>query len=555
VSPEARALQSQFAQRIMEGYPYAVDPDTNDLLSGVIDASDAWPYLEMLHDFFVGRVQELLDDRGSAEWLWWIRRLGGQFDDVNDMRSTPPYIDGVAEALAAGVSPPSTPFPDHPTFEFPFTDQVLLDLTWLREISIMMYRLHATMKRCAKGQPALLVPGEVPRWAPDDNLDDAIEEYDNRTERESVNLLQAIGVAGTCAIRPDPARHRIGGLVPHWYHISVERPPAFDRADPLPYLFSWMDLDAIEPIGDHNVLTEAHVALILLLWAAFNIGSREPEHLRRRMTAPMQWGYMVTPTDNFLIPALDEMCSWLDEGVGKALDGCWKPRSAADILDVLRAIEPEVWPPLCGCPVHEANTQSLIDLVGTSRRLFATLLRPADGAAVNVWSAHFEQDVQAVLDHSEWRPPDAMRGLIGRTIRRPDRSHLTDIDALGFNAGRLLIVSCKSIAFTLPALRGEFAVTRNIVDKTHAAATEWSQVLSTLQTHPELLGDAVPEATAIDGCVVFPSVPFYTDAQWRHTVFDHFPYLLSIAELSTLLGQRTFLEPLARATRPRGGRR
>jgi len=41
-------------------------------------------------------------------------------------------------------------FPDHPTFEFPLTPELLLDLTWLREISVMMYRLNATVKRCAK---------------------------------------------------------------------------------------------------------------------------------------------------------------------------------------------------------------------------------------------------------------------------------------------------------------------------------------------------------------------------------------------------------------------
>ena len=174
VSPEALGLRDEYRQRIMDGYPYAADPDTDEPLSGLIDAAAGWPYLERIHDFFVGRVQELVSDRGSAEWLWWLRRLRGQFDDVNDIPSTGPYIEGVAEALAAGVNRPSTPFPDHPTFEFPFTPEVLFDLTWLREISIMMYRLHATMKRCAKGQAVDLIPGEIPRWEPDDRLDDAI---------------------------------------------------------------------------------------------------------------------------------------------------------------------------------------------------------------------------------------------------------------------------------------------------------------------------------------------------------------------------------------------
>ena len=548
VSPEALGLRAEYRQRIMDGYPYAADPDTQEPLSGLIDAAAGWPYLETIHNFFVGRVQELVSDRGSAEWLWWLRRLRGQFDDVNDIPSTGPYIEAVAEALSAGVNRPSTPFPDHPTFEFPFTPGVLLDLTWLREISIMMYRLHATMKRCAKGQAVDLIPGEIPRWEPDDKLDDAIEEYDKRSEREGSNLLTAVGVVGSPTINPDPERLRIGGLVPHWYGIGVEHPPAFDKADPLPFLFSWIDLDTIGPLCEQAILTETHVALILLLWAAFNIGSREPEHAMRRMTTPFQWGYMVTPTDNFLIPALDEMCEWLTEGAGHALSGCWNPQSAAEVLEVLRAIEPEVWPPLCGCPVHEADRHSVIDLVGASRSLFATLLRPAEGADVNVWSAHFEHDVQAIIDKSPWRPPDQMRPLIGQTVRRANGTALTDIDALGFNDGRMLVVSCKSIAFTVPALRGEFAVTRNITEKIHSAASEWDEVTKALRDDPTLLRAGVFRDVAIDGCVVFPSTPFYTDPRWRRSVFDVFPYLLSVSELSTRLGEPSFFTAAATST-------
>jgi hypothetical protein len=536
VSPEAIGLRDEYRQRIMDGYPYAADPDTDEPPSGLIDAAAGWPYLEKIHDFFVGQVQEFVSDRGSAEWLWWLRRLRGQFDDVNDIPSTGPYIEGVAEALSAGVSRPSIPLPDHPTFEFPFTPEMLLDLTWLREISIMMYRLHATMKRCAKGQRVDLTPGEIPRWEPDDQLDDAIEEYDRRSEQEGSNLLTAVGVVGGRTVKPDLGRLRIGGLVPHWYGVGVERPPAFDKADPLPFLFSWIDLDAIKPLHEQAILTETHVALILLLWAAFNIGTREPEHSLRRMTTPVQWGYMVTPTNSFLVPALDEMCEWMTEGAGHAMKGCWRPQSAAEVLEILHAIRPEVWPPLCGCPVHEAGSHSAIDLVGASRRLFATLLRPADGTDVNVWSAHFESDVQAIIDQSPWRPPEQVRPLIGRTVRRANGTALTDIDALGFNDGRILLISCKSIAFTVPALRGEFAVTRNIKEKIESAASDWDEVTKILQDDRTLLGAGVSQEILIDGCVVFPSTPFYTDPRWRRSVFNVFSYLISVSELSTCLG-------------------
>jgi hypothetical protein len=245
---------------------------------------------------------------------------------------------------------------------------------------------------------------------------------------------------------------------------------------------------------------------------------------------------MVTPTNSFLVPALDEMCEWMTEGAGHAMKGCWRPQSAAEVLEILHAIRPEVWPPLCGCPVHEAGSHSAIDLVGASRRLFATLLRPADGTDVNVWSAHFESDVQAIIDQSPWRPPEQVRPLIGRTVRRANGTALTDIDALGFNDGRILLISCKSIAFTVPALRGEFAVTRNIKEKIESAASDWDEVTKILQDDRTLLGAGVSQEILIDGCVVFPSTPFYTDPRWRRSVFNVFSYLISVSELSTCLG-------------------
>jgi hypothetical protein len=515
----------------MDVYPYAVDPETGEPLSGKIDAPDAWDYLETLHDSFVERVRDVLSNRGSAEFLWWLRRLSGQFDSVNDLRSTGPYVQLIAEALATGLSRPASPVPNLAMFTFPLTAEVLWELSWLSEISILMYRLHATMKRCAKGEAVDLIPGDVPRWEPDDMLDDAIEEYDSRTERESANIMQSVGVvapAGTLS----PQHVSVGGLVPNWHATYSPKARPFGKHEPLPFLFEWVDLDAVAPLREQQVLSRDHVALIALLWAAFNIGTRDPEMTVQRMTAPVQWGYMVTPTENFLVRALDEMCSWMQEGSGKALAGCWVPRSASEILAVLDALQPRVWPPLCGNPVHSAEEHSVIDLAGASRRLFATLLRPSDGADVNVWSFHFEQNVQDAIDGTLWQPQGNVRMLIGRKVMRRDGSHMTDIDAVAYRNRDLVLVSCKSLAFTVPALAGELSITRNIVDKTHAAASQWSDVIAELRDDPGLLPLNLPSDVRISGCVAFPSVPFFTEPQWRFEVLDGVPYMVSVNELA-----------------------
>jgi hypothetical protein len=164
------------------------------------------------------------------------------------------------------------------------------------------------------------------------------------------------------------------------------------------------------------------------------------------------------------------------------------------------------------------------------------LVRPADGTEVNYWSKHFERDTQDAIDATHWRPHGEWRTLIGRDLRRPDGTVLTDIDAVGYRSGRLLLVSCKSIAHTVPAARGEFAVTRNIVEKTHKAAAEWEAVTAAIRADRSILGSTVRPDLVIEGCVVFPSAPFLTDKRWLHSrVFKTIPYLLSISELSAAL--------------------
>jgi hypothetical protein len=367
-------------------------------------------------------------------------------------------------------------------------------------------------------------------------LEEAITLFDKRNERVSANLLQAVGVVG-------PERWRlpegegaisIGGLVPTWGFVPSRRAPIIDKVDPPPAFIHWVDLDRL-PLASQDVLTDQHVALIALLWACFNVATRDPDKMQQRMSAPLQWGYMVTPTVGFLMRALDEIAEWMPRAGGAALPASRLPTSGADIMAALQAMKPIIWPPLAGNPVHAASAHSLVDLVGASYRLFSTLIRPTDGADVNYWSRQFERDVQDIIDRSPWRPEGPLYDIIGRTVRRPDGSALTDIDAVGYRDGRMLLVSCKSIAFTLPALRGEYAVTRNIVDKVHAAAEEWHAVVEALRADPSPLGSGITKETKIDGCVVFPAVPFFTDARWRSDVFRGLPYLSSSEELAQAL--------------------
>lgn len=486
-----------------------------------IEPATAWPALEELHDRLVGNARAFVARRGSAEWLWWLRRLRGQFH-VNSLDTTEPYVQLVAEVLAAGDSRPSTPLPDVPKFVFPLDAEVLLDLMWLRQAAIQLYRLHATMRRCAKGQAVRFVKDDVPYAVPDDLIEGAIDEFDQRSLKASGNLLDAVGLHLVQEPGSFPeADETFGGVVPAWWLLPCRRPGhahlALDPKGPSPAIADFIDLRPLPPFAKTHALQGDHVALIALLWACWNIATREPAMTKARATAAFQWSYMVTPTQQFLLPALDEALTWIREHAPEVIPVDRIPHDGAAALAQLGGIKPSFFPPLPANPVHDAGEYSVVDLFGASHRLFETLVRPVDGAGVNFWSAQFEADVQRIIDASSWAPTGERRHLIGREIRRRDGTVVTDIDALAVHGDEIVFVSCKSVAHSPELSSGRHAAVRNFQAKLEAAAAEWDEKLREIDANRELLPDWAEPGFRLHGLVVAPSTPFVVDERWRRS--------------------------------------
>jgi len=485
-----------------------------------LDGTEAWPLLKRMHDTLVLRAQTYAKRRGSAEWLFWLRRLAGQFEDVNTLESTGPYVQILAESLAAGDSRPSQPVPHDQTFNFYWTDNANIDLRWMRNAAIQLYRLQATMKRCAKGQKVLFAPGKIPYAIPDDVLENAISVYDQRHIEAGASGLDAVGLhvvgafdkygVGRQRSQVDPVG--FAGIVPIWHRVHVgDHIPGFDLAGPHPVLLELIDLERIPAFSQSAVLTEEHVALVALLWACLNIATREPQRAMRRLTPASQWGYAVAPTENYLHIALEEFLGGVRHAPSLIVPATSIPHSTERALEVLASIEPSTFPPLCGNPLHQAVGHTLVDLVGASHRLLETLVRPTGGAGVNFWSAQFEADVQAMINATTWKPIDDIRSLIGRKISRPNGDLLTDLDAVAWRDGELILVSCKSMVFTTSHSRGDHNAMRELRRKSEAAITSWDTVVDTIRTNPALLPVDIPAGTNITGLVVLPTIPYVVD--------------------------------------------
>lgn len=513
-------LDDQIAQKVASEMPrvdYAaadITPDTE------VDPASAWEALEAIEQFLVAKARTHARRRGSAEWLFWLRRLRGQFH-INSLRTTEPYIHDLAETLAAGESRPSVLPLDLPTFNFEFNETVLADLLLMRHAAIELYRLHATMKRCAKGQSVQFREGEVPYAVPDDVLEIAIHEYDQRNERSAHNLLDAVGLHAADRKRP-PTLESFGTSVPLWHRMGdgsddSRLPRPLDLNDPPPCMLSFPDLGALDPFHKATAFNKEHVALLILLWAAwFIVTDDEGEaEVRRRMTPLLQWGYLVAPTDAHFLPAIKLALAAIRDDPSPVIPAHLVPGSTDEVLATLRAMQPATRPPTPGCPIHDCPGHTLIDAVGASQRLFQSLVRPIDGAGANFWSDQFEADVQSIIDQTEWAPEGDLRKLVGKTIKKPNGDHLTDIDAVAVRSSEVLLVSCKAVAFTAELHAGEHRAVRELLDKTEKALTKWDEVISTVRDHPSLLGPSLPAGARISGLVVFPSTPFVVEARHR----------------------------------------
>ena len=514
------------------------DTEAGSALDGVFDGEFAWNALMTIHDAFVEHVDRIAAQMGSAEWLFWLRRLRGQFVVVNNLRTTEPYVQRLAEALVTRRVRPSKTIEGLDEHNYYLSAEKLLALEMVHVIAAEIYELHSSLKRCAKGQAVRFTPYEMPRWVSDPVIDAAITRFDRRIEVDQGGGLASVGIAdrGAGDVRLELP---LGGKIPLIREVGVRKGRPFREGDPTPHLNSVIDLDQVQALHPGEPLDRTQVALAILLAACFLAQGEEGSvaGTRIRMTPVVQWGYALLLTEKTLSWNLARVIQAVTDDPGAALAASPKLGSAAEVLAVLSGIQSEVYSPLAGNPVHPVGEYSLIDLAGASHRLMTTLTRPRDGN-VKAWGDRFEDDVQAVIDQSKWRPEGDARRLKYKKVKRRDGTDLTDIDAVAMRGNRLLLVSCKSFPLTREVARGDWRTIPGALDKVHTALADWEAVVAAVKSDPGLLGIPIAPGTKIDGCVVFPAVPYFTEPTGSRNVFGIIPVLLSLSELGRALNRR-----------------
>lgn len=112
---------------------------------------------------------------------------------------------------------------------------------------------------------------------------------------------------------------------------------------------------------------------------------------------------------------------------------------------------------------------------------------------------------------------------------------ITDIDAAGTLASRLVLVSCKSWPFTRAYDRGEYRTIRNTMERAIAAVDEWSERVSIIKSNPIDDNYDVSGFSDIVGVVVLPFRPFVPMGKATLDVLPGLPAVVGVGELETWL--------------------
>ncbi|MEV4708675.1 hypothetical protein [Actinoplanes sp. NPDC049316] len=169
-----------------------------------------------------------------------------------------------------------------------------------------------------------------------------------------------------------------------------------------------------------------------------------------------------------------------------------------------------------------------------SSALALSFHRPAEGGEANVWAGAFEDEVQQLIDMTTWRPPEDFRTLIRRDININGK-RVTDIDAVAYYDGVLLLIDCKSYKNTDRLAAGEYSAVLTLRQKAEKASADWARRIEAISHNRHSLPVRIPKEVSIAGVVVVPFTPFLLPGAATETVVGGLRAVSTVGELMLFL--------------------
>lgn len=155
------------------------------------------------------------------------------------------------------------------------------------------------------------------------------------------------------------------------------------------------------------------------------------------------------------------------------------------------------------------------------------------GQVANERATWFEDVVQELIDTTPWTAPE-VHSLRQKPLTLGGKT-LTDIDAIGTRGRDLLIVSCKSIPYTMEYDRGDYKAIRNAETTVVDAVAHWKGIVETLDATRVGENYNLSGFDRIIGVVCTPFAVYTKSAEALSTTTGSLRWASSVDELAHFL--------------------
>lgn len=513
----------------------------------------------------------------AMRWMYYLRRTPSPVFS-GKLRSTEPNSRALAEIYAQRSERVEEAMWGPEGFKFPLDDSTLRNVARFAAFVIIMNDLQVDFRFASKGCEYTFSAERAPKWSPwgtksayvlttfkakspadaislprridSDEIVTAARIYDQRQNVRSTFLSHALsraGLADTTDAKNEPPEYKtlreaIWSLTKEALFSPQKLLEGHPQADMVPKgmkaivrfwptgieidrLFDLYRLPAMKAI---NINDGAALNLITLL-----LGGRLLESRRLAAMRVMELGYFVVDVDEWNGLANEEYASVCDR-IRTALPQLSAPATFELFSAACHAYRGSAWPIVHGNPVRTTPNYVCIDMWAASMGFITALQFPkVQGQVANERATWFEDVVQELIDSTQWTAPEV------HSLRQKHLSlggkKLTDIDAIGIRGRDLLIVSCKSIPYTMEYDRGDYKAIRNAESTVVDAVAHWKGIVETLDATRVGENYNLSGFDRIIGVVCTPFTVYTRSAEALSTTTGSLRWASSVDELAHFL--------------------
>ena len=493
--PEARAAGQQAYEYIVATIARRTGWDKPRTESG----EPAWIAVREIELEIENFAYAIAQEASSAEWLFFIRLAPYVFMG-HEPDASFGYLTSHAETISAlSARPTGKSIPAPGNYRGYQIDPGSMHR--LGAVALLLAQVQNLLRCAGKGCVVTSRPGSLPGVVPNPAIDEMTALWDNRMSEPRFAFLSR------------------AGLYSHKLHA---RPSIEDDSIPLvqhfqgKYAQSHLPLAAIPTLSDIRLPEDVRfpkpvLDLIVLLVSGnfFRIGNKGT--IQTDIADFERTGANFRPLPQLLGDIEIALELIRRKTAARSIPETIRFDSPAQIFNRLVGDEVELWPPSFGPAIRPAGDNVFLrDIYGATQRLEKELSRPPEAAGTpmaNIWSEHFEDVIQETIDSTGWKPSPELAKL-RRVKLKAAGKEITDLDGVGENANRALLVDCKDFPFSKAWERGEYGAVRNLASDVDKAVRDWDAKMATLRAQPVGGNYDLSAYAELIGVVVVPEVPW-----------------------------------------------